>query len=124
LRGFFGGIFIIIIYTIFGIIFDSGPFYEFSTYIVIIYSILLLLLIVNGAYINKFGIKALLLWMFLSVIPGSAFILYARYSESTGGLIAFPWDWGLWEIFLPVIVGGIQIIYFLAYLSLLGQKKI
>lgn len=123
MRGYIGAILIVTIYTMFSNIFDSSPLKEVSTFIGITYFSLLLLLIVNGALVNKLGFVALFLWIFFSVIPGSGFILYARFSDNTGGFISFPWDWGLWEFFLPIIVGVIQIIFLIIFLTIRNNNK-
>lgn len=62
LRGYFGAILIVTIYTVFSNVFDSSPLKEFNTFIGITYFFLLLLLIVNGALANKLGFVTLFLW--------------------------------------------------------------
>ncbi|WP_236575622.1 hypothetical protein [Paenibacillus sp. USDA918EY] len=72
---------------------------------------------------NRFDRSTLLVWILISIVPGVGFILYARFAEGVGGWVSFPWDWGLWGGFIPIIVGFFQILTLAAFIITLVQEN-
>lgn len=76
------------------------------------HGILFLLFGIVIILLMKLNLKKIVVlwWVLLTIIPGGSFIIYQYNNQGTGGWVSFPWDWGLWELFLPVILGITQII--------------
>ncbi|MNI71762.1 hypothetical protein D3C73_1276530 [compost metagenome] len=60
--------------------------------------------------ISKYKQRVISIWVILSVVPGGALVLYSYSDPGTGGWITFPWDWLVWDFYIPIIVGIAQII--------------
>lgn len=85
--------------------------------------IIIILTIANAYFIHRHDKRDAKLWgfwLFISVVPGNAFVFYARYSEHPSGLAPFPWDWGIWGFYVPVIFVFFQIATLLALIF--GRK--
>lgn len=113
---------IIFSYLICSLSLKSNIFEEFDWFTFVVYFLLFIVTTINAYLVNKFDLTTLYVWILLSIIPGIAFILYSRFHEGTGGWVSFPWDWGLWELFIPIIFGFFQIIFLLACIS--SRRKI
>ncbi|OKP86663.1 hypothetical protein A3844_11620 [Paenibacillus helianthi] len=104
---FLGLLFILIFYLSIGEMLNSSMFnIEFSLFDGIM---LFLLCVVVFLFItSKYKKRIIVIWVLLSVVPGGAFIFYGYYTPSSGGWISFGWDWGLWDLFIPIIVAIAQ----------------
>ncbi|WP_158602138.1 hypothetical protein [Cohnella endophytica] len=109
---------IILVYYLFGRLLGSTFFEEPDYSYVIEYGVLLLISVPNCIFSVRSNQKRFYLkWLMSSLIPGLLFMLHARTDTNTGGWISFPWDWGLWELFLPAIFTVSQIIFFIYIIS-------
>ncbi|QWU16044.1 hypothetical protein SAMN04487895_102286 [Paenibacillus sophorae] len=118
-----GLLFIVIIHVLFGVIYQSSFFEEINYFIIIEYSFLLIISLINCWMIHRQGLKIFKIWIATSTIPGLLFMTYARFSDSSGGWISFPWDWGLWELFIPIIYGLIQLIFVAILTAMMPRIK-
>ncbi|ACT01478.1 hypothetical protein [Paenibacillus sp. JDR-2] len=87
------------------------------------YTIVLLISFPN-AYISRKHNKTYYLWLSCSIIPGILFMIYAKFQGDSSGLMMLPWDWGLLELFVPVIFIVAQIIFFLVQLGIRDRKRL
>jgi hypothetical protein len=51
-------------------------------------------------------------------------MIYAKLHGDSSGLMMLPWDWGLLELFIPVIFIVAQIIFFLVQLGICDRKRL
>lgn len=106
---FLGLLFILIFYISIGEILNSSMFdIEFSSFDGI--TLFLLCVVVFLFITSKYKKRVIVIWVLFSVVPGGAFILYCNNNPSSGGWISFEWDWGLWELFIPIIVAIAQVL--------------
>ncbi|AKG36706.1 hypothetical protein [Paenibacillus durus] len=126
MKGIFGLLFIIILYLLFGVIYQSSFFEEINYFIIVEYSFLLIISLINCWMIHRQGLKIFKIWIASSTIPGLLFMTYARFSDNSRGWISFPWDWGLWELAIPIIYGLVQLIFItvLTAIAPVARKKV
>lgn len=112
IKGYLGYIYLILFYYFFGAILGSSFFEEAYLFYFIEYSVLALIALPNCLMSVKPGQnKKYIGWLLISSIPGACLMLYARFENSPGGFIKFPWDWGMWAYFIPGIFALTQLIY-------------
>lgn len=125
MRSLLGGLFIFASYLLSSRIVGSPIWSHDDDFIIRSVFIAIIILTCVNAYIihrhNKHDAKLWSFWLFISVVPGNAFVFYARYYPHPSGLAPFPWDWGLWGIYVPAIFGFFQIATLLALIF--GQKS-
>ncbi|WP_130616012.1 hypothetical protein [Cohnella abietis] len=99
------GYFIIIFsYYFLSLILDSSFSEKLGYSNGIVYFILFLLGLLNGI-LSVFSKKKhfYLYWIAVSIIPEAIFMIYAKNRGDSTGLMPLTWDWGLWELFIPII---------------------
>ncbi|MHA7964844.1 hypothetical protein ACX93W_11925 [Paenibacillus sp. CAU 1782] len=123
IKGFLGYVFIIVFYLSVGSVLGSSLFGEESfLFYFLEYIVLALIALPNCKMSVKTGqIKKYIGWLLISTIPGASYMLFAKFSNSPGGLVTFPWDWIMWSIFLPGIFVIAQL-FFLPF-ALAKEKK-
>ncbi|WP_336773206.1 hypothetical protein [Paenibacillus sp. MMO-58] len=101
----------------------GARFDEFDYSYIVGYAIVFLISFPN-AYISRKHNKTYCLWLGCSIIPGISFMIYAKLHGDSSGLMMLPWDWGLLELFIPVIFIVAQIIFFLVQLGIRDRKRL
>jgi hypothetical protein len=111
IKGLITFLLIFVTYLIIGTSIESSFLYK-GNGLIFIYILLLIIIGCNSFLINKLPIKSIALWVICSILPELCLMkyLYTASSNSSGGLISFPWDWLLWELFIPIILGLTQVI--------------
>ncbi|WP_372633727.1 hypothetical protein [Cohnella sp.] len=113
-----GFLMIIAAHYILGVIYSSSIFTESGFPYVPVYTALICISIPNGVFaVRSENKNTFIKWVAFSTIPGLLFMTYARIQGNSSGLMPITWDWGLWELFLPLIFAVVQLmilIYFIA----------
>lgn len=113
---YFGIPIVAISYWFLGELYGSSFFEKIDIYILIEYGVLLLLSVISCYLIRNSKKITYLKWLALSIIPGLLSMTCMRFdSRSGGGWVSFPWDFSLWELIIPIIYGGIQIIFIIRH---------
>jgi hypothetical protein len=123
IKGYFGYIYLILFYYFFGAILGSSFFEGDYLLYLIEYCVLAIIALPNCIMSVKPGQnKRYFGWLIISSIPGGCYMLYARFDNSPGGFIKFPWDWLMWAYTIPIIFVLAQLI-FLSYVMGINQRE-
>lgn len=110
MRAYIGVFLIFIVYVISGFLLGASPFQTYFPFLsVILGGIALGLTFMNGRKIQESGTTILLVfWVVFTTVPGILFILFMKTSAKS---FLFPWQLGIWGIYVPAIIMIVQVIY-------------
>lgn len=122
MRAYIGVALIFVLYMMAGFALGASPFKTYFPFLsVILGGIALGLAYVNGrSFQSTRQIGLWLGWIVASTIPG---ILFIFFMKTTSNSFLFPWELGIWGIYIPVIVIVIQVIYMIVLRLKEGIKK-
>jgi len=121
MRAYVGVVLIFVLYIISGFLLGASTFQTYFPFLsVILGGISLGVVFVNGRKIQESGTMVLWTsWVVLTTIPGVLFILFMK---TTSKSFLFPWQLGIWGIYIPSIIIIVQVIYMIV-LRVIGQKQ-
>ncbi|QHE51837.1 hypothetical protein [Pontibacillus sp. HMF3514] len=110
MRAYLGVFLIFIVYVISGFLLGASPFQTYFPFLsVILGGIALGLAFISGRKIQESRTTMFwVFWIFLTTILGILFILFMKTSSKS---FLFPWQLGIWGIYVPAIIMIVQVIY-------------
>jgi len=110
MRAYVSVFLVLVVYLIAGFLLGASPFETYFPILAIILGgISLAIIYVNGRRIQESRtILFWFSWVALTTIPGILFILFMK---TTSKSFLFPWQLGIWGIYVPAIIIIVQLIY-------------
>ncbi|KGX89592.1 hypothetical protein [Pontibacillus marinus] len=110
MRAYLSVFLIFIVYVISGFLLGASPFKTyFPSLSVILGGIALALAFMNGRKIQES--RTIMFWLFWIVFTSFPGILFILFMKSNAKSFLFPWQLGIWGIYVPAIIMIVQAIY-------------